>query len=65
MRGISVGPTGNDGYKLPVEFITPFGSKRVMSSVAIGECVQGSESCCEKEELPNIAEKASSRRILR
>lgn len=25
MRGISVGPTGNDGYELPVDFVTLLG----------------------------------------
>lgn len=51
-----MGPTGSNGSEFPVEFITSFGSKLVMSGVAIGGCAQGSESCCEKEELPSIAE---------
>jgi len=51
-----VGPTGSNGYELPVDFITSFGSSLVMSGMAIGGWTQGPESGGEKEELPSITE---------
>lgn len=51
-----MGSTGSNGYELPVDFIISFGSKLVMSGVVIGESSQGSESCCEKGQLPSITE---------
>jgi hypothetical protein len=37
IAGVQCGPPGNNGYELPVEFITSFETKLVMSCAAIGE----------------------------
>ena len=60
MRGECGVNTGTNGNELPVEFITSVGRKLLVVSSTIGECPQGSDSCCRIEELPSIAETANS-----